>query len=236
MLAEAAAALAQRYIGPIFDDEPDRPLARHEARARCSRRPSDFRRAVASIDAMPHPANRTCRLRAARPRTPIAGRSPPPHVGIESSACGAPVVTHRVPNGLACLMAHDGGRRRQRSQSPGLAERVIAKRRAAKPRPDVVFARSPARRRLSNALPAYVLAPDLLDQLSLFLPPLRPAACFCAVAAAAPATALATAARALVRSAALAALARRVGRIGDRRSTRLAHPLLAQAPRTACRP
>ena len=151
------------------------------------------------------------------------------------SVC-APVVTHRVPNGLACLMAHDGGRRRQRSQSPGLAERVIAKRRAAKPRPDVVFARSPARPRLSNALPAYVLAPDLLDQLSLFLPPLRPAACFCAVAAAAPATALATAARALVRSAALAALARRVGRIGDRRSTRLAHPLLAQAPRTACRP
>ena len=72
------------------------------------------------------------------------------------------------------------GRRRQRSQSPGLAERVIAKQQAPKPRPDVVFARSPARQRLSNALPAYLLAPDLLDQLLLFLPPLRPAACFCA--------------------------------------------------------
>ena len=115
-------------ISLVVKDRPDVALGerrcglgKHVLRLRV-----DFRRAVASIDAMPHPANRN----VPPPRGPAANSGsrpiPPPHAGIESSACGAPVVTHRVPNGHACLMAHDGAgavSARNRLGSPSVSSR-----------------------------------------------------------------------------------------------------------------
>ena len=231
----AAEGIAQvLHVGRVGD------LARLQRSARCTagerrcglgkhvlRLRVDFPRAVASIDAMPHRHIETCRLRAVQDANSGSRPIPPPHAGVESSACGASSSHASRPQWARLPDGPPRGRRRQRSQSPGLAERVIAKRRSAKPRPDVGIGSLSCQTALEQrlALLASLRLASWISCCSSCRPcgPLPASARGCRRC---PATALATAARALARSAALAALARRVGRIGDRRGTRLAHPFL----------
>ena len=131
----AAESIAQvLHVGRVGD------LARRQRSARCSAGPAPLR----PRQACPAPSpglptrGREYRRHAASgksnvppPRGPAANSGsrpiPPPHAGIESSACGAPVVTHRVPTGHAYLMAHDGAgavSARNRLGSPSVSSRT----------------------------------------------------------------------------------------------------------------
>ena len=88
-----------------------------------------------------------------RTRTPEAGLSRRRTPGSKAQPVALPVVTHRVPNGHACLMAHHGAgavSARNRLGSPNVSSRSDGPRSHARMS---VFARSAAKQLLSNALP-----------------------------------------------------------------------------------